>query len=358
LYETNKELRELAQDELDQPDTRRRIESQAAAEKANGRRLTSLTAMGEDLVRQAMRNPEIGVGHLEKWAEMLQILKDISANRMPTVADLLKQASQAQAAATSPEKAQPKPVAGMVRDTRTGQGASPKPDENEKPKPVVPAVVDRESSQQPLAKPKEGDDEEEPPPAGGKPRLTLPVTTVVGTDDGKKQACPAGQKVDEAVEEQRDLLAEFEKIADELNKVLANLEGSTLLKRLKAASRQQYKIAGRINDQVNEAFGVAPSLVDEVPSKVLDEMAGEEGKESQTVSAIMDDMHAFYERRKMAKFKAVLDEMRETDVIGSLRQLGDDLRKENGISIAQAEFWSDTLDRWADDLIDPARGGT
>jgi hypothetical protein len=356
LYETNKELRELAQDELDQPDTRRRIEAQAAAEKANGRRLTSLTAMGEDLVRQAMRNPEIGVGHLEKWAEMLQILKDISANRMPTVADLLKQASQAQAAATSPEK--PRPTAGMVRDTRSGPGASPKPDENEKPKPVVPAVVDRESSQQPLAKPKEGDEEEEPPPAGGKPRLTLPVTTVVGTDSGKKQACPAGQKVDEAVEEQRDLLAEFEKIADELNKVLANLEGSTLLKRLKAASRQQYKIAGRINDQVNEAFGVAPSLVDEVPSKVLDEMSGEEGKESQTVSAIMDDMHAFYERRKMAKFKAVLDEMRETDVIGSLRQLGDDIRKENGISIAQAEFWSDTLDRWADDLVDPARGGT
>jgi len=88
-------------------------------------------------------------------------------------------------------------------------------------------------------------------------------------------------------------------------------------------------------------------------------MSGEEGKESQTVSAIMDDMHAFFERpAKMMKFKAVLDEMRETDVIGSLRQLGDDIRKENGISIAQAEYWSDTLDRWADDLVDPARGGT
>ena len=41
----------------------------------------------------------------------------------------------------------------------------------------------------------------------------------------------------------------------ELSKVLANLEGSTLVKRLKAASRQQYAIAGRINDRIGDVFG-------------------------------------------------------------------------------------------------------
>ncbi len=65
--------------------------------------------------------------------------------------------------------------------------------------------------------------------------------------------------MEEAVTKQQDLLAEFEKIADELNRVLANLEGSTLLKRLKAASRLQYKIAGRINDQVSASFGLTPT---------------------------------------------------------------------------------------------------
>ena len=59
---------------------------------------------------------------------------------------------------------------------------------------------------------------------------------MAGKSDGK-ESCPTAQKVDEAVAKQQDLLAEFEKIADELNRVLANLEGSTLLKRLKAASR-------------------------------------------------------------------------------------------------------------------------
>jgi hypothetical protein len=305
-----------------------------------------------------MRNPEIGVGHLEKWAEMLQILKDISGNRMPSVADLLKQASQAPATAAAPKPADKgPPAAGMVRDTRSGAGDPKKPSDDDKPKPSVPQIVDRESSQQPLAKPKEEEEQEPSEDKGGKPRLTLPVTTLAGKA-GEKKACAAGEKVDEAVEEQRDLLVEFEKIADELNRLLANLEGSTLLKRLKAASRQQYVIGGRINDQLNDTFGLAPSIIDEAPAQVLDEMSKQEGKESQTVSAIMDDMHAFFERRKFMKFKSVLEEMRQIDVIGSLRQLGDDIRKENGISIAQCDYWSDTLDRWAEDLVDPARGGT
>ncbi len=114
LYETNKQLRDLSPEELDQLDSRRRIENQAAAERANGRRLSNLAATGEDLLRQASRNPEFGVGHLERWAEMLQILKDISANRMPSVADLLQQAAKAPELAAS-QAGKAGPQAGQVR---------------------------------------------------------------------------------------------------------------------------------------------------------------------------------------------------------------------------------------------------
>lgn len=355
LYDTNKQLRELSQDELDRPETRRRIENQAGAERANGRRLSNLTANGEELVRQAMRNPEIGVGHLEKWAEMLQILKDISGNRMPSVADLLKAASQAPKVADN-QPSKKNPMAGQVRASGGGKGSKP-PDKPPEPKPAVPLVVDTESSQQPKAK--DTGDEEPAPPAKGQPSLRLPVTTVMGDGKGKKDAaCPVDEKVDEAIKEQQDLLAEFEKIADELNRVLANLEGSTLLKRLKAASRLQYKIGGRIGDQLKETFGVVPTQVPEKPLKVIGEMAEQESKASLDVSFIMDDMQAYYERRRFVKFKTVLDDMRQLDVIGSLRQLGDDISKENGMSLAQTEYWSDTLDRWAEDLVDPAKGGT
>jgi hypothetical protein len=49
--------------------------------------------------------------------------------------------------------------------------------------------------------------------------------------------------------------------------------------------------------------------------------------------------------------------MRAEDVTGALRRIADDIPQEHGLSIAQAEFWSDTMDRWAEDLVDPACSG-
>ena len=248
LFETNKQIRAMSTDELNQPETRRKIETQAEGERSNGRRLTNLVANGEDLVKQAMRNPEFGVGHLEKWAAMLQILKDISANRMPSVADLLKQAAQAPGVAqNSPKTA---PMAGQVRTSSPGKGSN-----NTKPTKQggAPSVSDIESSQQPL-KP------DDKPPSKSPPKpsvLTLPVTRLAG---GKRSDAPPPpeQKMDEAVRKQQDLLAEFEKVADELNRVLANLEGSTLVKRLKAQSRMQNKVAGRLGDNVGRRLRRRP----------------------------------------------------------------------------------------------------
>jgi hypothetical protein len=357
LFETNKQLRALNTDELDRPETRRKIENQASAERANGRRLSNLVASGEDLVRQAARNPEFGVGHLEKWAEMLQILKDISGHRMPSVADLLNQAAQAPSGAIGNEPARKNaPMAGQNRSSTPARPSEPSKDAA-KNLPSAPQVVDRESSQQPAEK--NADDK----PSTSKPkpgRLLLAQTTLNGKskpDKPDKDENSAEEKVDEAVTAQQDLLAEFDKIAEELNKVLARLEGSTLVKRLKAASREQYTISGRLGDQVGASFGLAANLVAAAPSKVFGDLADQEAKGSQKVSVIMDDMQSYYERRQFLKFRTVLDDMRKQDVVGGLRQLGDDLKKESGVSIAQCEFWSDTLDRWAEDLVDPTSSG-
>jgi len=350
LYETNKQIRSLSSEDLDRPETRRRIENQASAERLNGRRLSGLVMSGEDLVKQAARNPEFGVGHLEKWAEMLQILKDISANRMPSVADLLKQAATAPVPmASNPPKSGPKAGenkgpggAGKPAEVRTGETRA------------APTVVDAESQQQPA-------DKGELTPGGKKnpssPSLKLAVTTL----NGKPTPVPpvdAPPIIQEAVNKQEELLAEFEKIAEELNKVLANLEGSTLVKRLKAASRGQSKIAGRIGDGLGETFGVADPRVKPEARKVLAEMGEQEQKGSLNISTIMDDLESYFERRRFQKFKVVLDDMRAQDVVGGLRQLGDDLKRENGVSIALCEFWSDSMDRWAEDLVDPANSGS
>lgn len=358
LHETNKQLRAMSAEQLDTPDARRKIEKQAAAERGNGRRLSALVTSGEDLVRQAMRNPEFGVGHLEKWAEMLNILKDISATRMPSVADLLKQAAQAPTVAASAPTGDKIKIAGKL----SGGGGKPSsgspPAQAKRPPVSVPMVADGESSQNGPPKPSE-DKPDDNPSKPKSPRQGL-VQTTVPSNGGKQSSpppTPAQKDVDQAVRKQQDLLAEFDKIAEELNKVLANLEGSTLVKRLKAASRLQDKIAGRVGDQLAEAFGQDEHRVGDAPGKVLGELSSQEAKQSQVLSVVMDDIQSYFERRQYMRFKTVLDEMKQQDVIGGLRSLGDDLKKENGVSIALCEFWSDTFDRWAEDLVDPANSG-
>lgn len=364
LHAANKRLREMSAEELADEEMRNELRKQASLEGANARRLAALSGAGEGLLRQAARNPEIGVGHLDRWAEMLQILNDIGENRMPSVADLLDKASTQKALARAGSNKPTPPQAGKVRATPSGGASEPKPDDDQKKPheaPQMPSIADMESSQQPA------DDE---PSAPGKKKkyngskLSLPQTTLAGPapkgdEEQPEEEEPDGDEEDPvqmAIEEQANLLAEFEKIADELNAILANLEGSTLVKRLKAASREQNQVAEKISTRINEVFGSRDKMEAEVKT-MLQDLTGVEQQSSLSISYIMDDMQAYFERRRMNQFKVVLDDMKSSNVLEAIRDLGDEIPKEQGMSIAQAEYWSDTLDRWGEDLVDPACSG-
>lgn len=357
LYAENKRLRELPADQQSDAEVQRQLRKQAAAERSGGRQLAKLTEAGEMLVKQASRNPEIGVGHLESWAEMLQVLKDISQNRMPSVADLLKQGSeQPQLASTQPPKPNG-PQVGNVRNTAGGgKPVEMEPDQHPN-RPTVPTIADVESNQQPANPTPEGQEAEKKLPST--PKFGLPQTTLVGP--GSQEPTPPkppGDAVQEAVKQQQDLLAEFEKIADELNQILGNLEGSTLVKRLKAASREQYKIGGELTDGLSETFGRKKVAKDSPPHETLVSLSEVEAASALKVSRIMDDMEAYFERRRLSRFQHILDEMKEVNILGSLRELSEDLKQDQAISVAQCDYWSDSLDRWAEDLVDPACQGS
>lgn len=360
LYEKNRELRGLSADELATADTRREVQRQASAEESNGRRLGRLGELGDELVLAASRNPEIGVGHLERWAEMLQVLKDLSSNRMPSVANLLTDASENPSKITS-DQSKPSPptkggpIAGQSRTAKAG----PSPEAAKGPAPklrAAPMLADMESSA--LSPDEEVMTPGKPKKPSG-PALRLPTTTVMGKAKKAGDPPPDNQQdsMQRAVEEQEDLLAEFDRLAEELNAVLANLEGSTLVKRLKAASRQQNLVAGQLTDQLQPAFG-APKLSLEPPVReVLDDLKETELVSTRNVSFIMDDMSAYFQRRRFMHFKRTLDEMKSADVLGGLRTLSDKLLTKQGLSVAQCEFWADAMDRWAENLVDPACSG-
>ena len=116
----------------------RQIENQAAAERGNSRRLANLSTSGQRPAARGgaeSRNQRRQFGSLGPDAR--QILKDISGNRMPSVADLLKQASAAPIAVNAQpgqENGRPNrqartapPVASPGKKAETDPNAPPAP---------------------------------------------------------------------------------------------------------------------------------------------------------------------------------------------------------------------------------------
>ncbi len=412
LHQTNKELRELSAAELDRPENRRKVMQQASSEHANADRLDNITQLGKSLVEQATHNPEFEAKRLEAWADMLKNLRDIAGQRMPSVADLLKQSSNAATksmAGASPgkpstgdQKPQPpssqnpsgKPPTGdqksqqsssqdssskppdgeqkspgeskpsapnVTTGEQTPSTSAPKlPDPNAKPTSPVPSIADNEKSN---FKPEDNKPDEKPKPSpSGSGKLSLPQTSLGAAPTNKKPddeesppESPAQDKIQKAVAEQRDLLAEFAKVADQLNEIMAGLEASTFVKRLKFASRTQMTVASDLNSKTLSAFGLERKDVTAEPATHVDAIAGREKDQSEVVRVIQSDLEAFYQRRQDEKFKNILEQMKKAEIVSALvrtsTQAGVNL---SGRSIASSEFWADTLDRWAEELVSAA----
>ncbi|MEM7146983.1 MAG: hypothetical protein AAF591_17765 [Verrucomicrobiota bacterium] len=377
LHETNKELRALSAADLDRPEVRRRVSQQAAAEDANAARLSGLTASGRNLVEQATRNDEFDATRLESWATMLQALDEIAAERMPSVADLLKEtagapggkAQQASSGAPSGEstehdgkpggerpqeggKGQPAgPRIGEGPPIPGGPGAAPKAGEDEGQQPV-PGIADGEKSLgdegRDLAK------ADVPPKRPSPGALRLPQTTLgpgPGGDKGESEPgapeSPAQESLETAVVEQRDLLAEFARVSDQLNEILASLEASTFVKRFKAASREQLAIAKDLNAKTMTAFGLRKK-----PVPVAATIAEKAESESEVVRVIQSDMEAYFQRRPDMHFKNVLGQMKKMEVVRGIARVGSNTEVNlSGYGLAGAEFWADTMDRWAEEMV-------
>ncbi len=366
LYETNRELRKLSAAELDRPANRRKIEKQARSEANNAQRLDSLSKSGRDLVRQAAKNDEFDAKRLESWATMMRALEEIAKKRMPSVADLLKKSSQAAGGNQKPkrpEDAKPpknsdgKPSAPSVKNDKGENKANPaeekKPGDGKQP-PPVPSISDQESSfvkDTPKTDNKKIPDNPDKPTKG---RLTLPSTTLKSPpgDQPDEEKTPAQEKLDEALIEQKDLIAEFAKVADELQEILSSLEASTFVKRFKAASRKQLAIATELNKTLAGGFGLPKERIIQQLREVGDKSAAIENEESEKVYTIQTDLAAYFQRKQDVVYKNVLEQMRELSVVSSLRQIGTELSVNlSGRSISAAEFWADTLDRWAEELV-------
>ena len=243
-----------------------------------------------------------------------------------------------------------------IRDRSEGE------EEGQEPPPASPSITIKEST---MDKPPETENEGEgqeggppPPPPGGAP-LTLPgVSLQDNSDPGEAEEQPpadpssAAEGVERAVEAQEQLLVDFQSVAEEMRKIVQNLEGSTFVKRFKAMARRHLELAQDINDMTLNEFGYTEATLKKTTverSKLLSEREEFHGK---TTSDIQEDLEAFFNRVNDPLFDKVLQQMKADDIVGQLDEVSTKiLTNESGGSIAHAELLADTFDRWAEELV-------
>lgn len=359
-FKENVRLRNLTDEELDQPANRKAIESQAAAERAQERRLKALNELGTKLVQEATRNEQFNVDTLEKMSKALNILDDIAKNKMPSVADLLKEAANAESSEGEPSEAKPSDgeskseQAPSVNDNKGSSEGEGGKSEDDKDKPKVPSIGMRESS---MDKPEKGEEEEgeDEQSGGSKPKFGLPGVQL--NDNSPKKgggSCPAGGKMDEAVEAQEDLLADFQAVAEELKQIIQNLEGSTFVKRFKALARRHTEMAQDINEMTLNQFGTVENKVKDSTKDRAKLLAKRENLHGTKLTNVQDDLEAYVNRVNDPKFATVLNEMRAEEATKQVTDVAEKIvANESGSSIAHSEFLADTFDRWAEQLVGP-----
>ncbi len=190
--------------------------------------------------------------------------------------------------------------------------------------------------------------------------MGIPTTNLMGSGRSDQEQIEqpsipqAEELVSEAVEVQEELLDAFAALSDEMKKLLVGFENSTFVKRLKAASRKQIDIASDLNNL--DSFGLSDRGTDN--RKARNRIAELESAESKKVTSIIQDMAAYTDRRPNANYLRVLAEMEDASISNQMRDLVRAIsRNFVGQSTIEAEYWADTLDRWAEQLVDPLPEG-
>ena len=380
LLATNETLLAMRDAELGTAEVQAMLEDQVAAERRNRSRLGALVAEGGELLDEAALNESVEVADLELWTAARDGLQELAEDDMEVVSKLLASAAKAAATADTPGGRETS-AAGVVRAGGSG-GATPeagdpseaKAEPEESPFDPTPNILDVESS---LA---EGEESPATEPAAseassGPGSLGLVGTTVPGAGGGddappsadeepvKEESTRSmtAQQLAKAVEAQRELVESFNELALPFQEILARLEASTLVKRMKMASRAQADGVERLAVPVARGFGATGALKQRPVAVANEELGALEELEGRRLQALYMDLDAYADRLayrgdegapRILRVVAEWNRTRPVFLAGEIASSAAAGRP--GEAAMLAGYLSDRLDRWGDELVPPA----
>lgn len=168
--------------------------------------------------------------------------------------------------------------------------------------------------------------------------------------DQKNTEEKSERDMQEAVEQQKELLEKMQETIEKANEANERFEASTFASRLKKAATEQDGVATEAMNG-SEHFGLRADQLDPADLGILNDIVRQQSDSTSDVRWIKEDLGHFFTRTDKAVFGEILEEMNKTQVDLGLEEVRLKLSRNHGFSAAEdATTWAKQLREWAEKL--------
>lgn len=161
----------------------------------------------------------------------------------------------------------------------------------------------------------------------------------------------AGEDVAKAVEEQKKAVEKMQEAIAKANDANRQFEAGTFVNRLKKAAGEESGISSSLVEAYERMLGLKTSKVDPTDQRRLREAGGQQANTASDVRWLQEDLASYYVRTKTETFKAILDEMRASQIdIGLEKVIGMLGDNHTYLATENSKLWADKLTEWAKKL--------
>ncbi|HXR07711.1 MAG TPA: hypothetical protein VN765_10300, partial [Candidatus Acidoferrum sp.] len=301
----------------------------------NAEHLAELSHQGENIVREAMKNSIIPADTIKQWSQTLEKWQKLSDEKMQEAAQAIqaaaseaKAAQQSQSSSSQPQNSQPQQA--QNSQPQQAQNAQSQPSQNSQSQP--------QNSQ--------------PQQAGNS--QPQPQNSSSQQKDAKAQEEEAKrlqQALAEAEKRAEEVLEALQKMAQNANKNLDQLQALTLAQRLRRVGEAEQGLGGQLATNLPDTIGLPPQDLPDKFRRINTSLVKRQGDAHDESTALQAEISRFYERTQKPNYGKVSQDMKDSHAADELDRMGGLIQSNITIQTSlDLTNWSERFQKWADAL--------
>ena len=293
----------------------------------NAQHLAELSRLGENIVREAMKNSLIPEDTIRQWGQTLQQWQELSSQKM-------QEAARAMESAAQDAKSRPAPPNSPSQNQASQSPPSQNPASTQ-PNPQSPP------SQNPASPPQNS----QPPPSENS--ASQPPDAKAQEEDAKRLE----QEMAEAEKRAEEVLEALQKMEQKANESLDQLQAFTLAERLRKVGNEEKELGGQLTTNLADTIGLPPQDLPEKFQRLNTAFVKRQGGAHDESAALQAEISRFFERTQKPNYGKVSQDMKEAHVSDELDRMGGLIQSNVTVHTSlDLANWSARFHKWADDL--------